>query len=42
MDYRYIQADREETIETAKRFVVDTIWKIANIELARGITFPET
>ena len=42
MDYRYIQADREETIETAKRFVVDTIWKIANIELVRGITFPET
>lgn len=42
MDYEYIKVDRAVAIEAAKRLVVDSIWKIANIELVRGVTFPQT
>ena len=40
--YDYIKVDREVAIEASKRLVVDSIWKIANIELTRGVTFPQT
>ncbi|KXT75174.1 hypothetical protein STRDD10_00410 [Streptococcus sp. DD10] len=40
--FDYIKVDREVAIEAAKRLVVDSIWKSANIELVKGITFPET
>ncbi|GAB2022858.1 hypothetical protein RyT2_19320 [Pseudolactococcus yaeyamensis] len=42
MNYEYIEVDREVAVESAKRLVVDSIWKIANIELVRGVTFPQT
>ncbi|MFZ2846721.1 hypothetical protein RR45_GL001491 [Lactococcus chungangensis CAU 28 = DSM 22330] len=42
MTYDYIKVDREVAIEASKRLVVDSIWKIANIELTRGVTFPQT
>ncbi len=40
--YDYIKVDREVAIEASKRLVVDSIWKIANIELTRGVTLPQT
>jgi hypothetical protein len=42
MDYLYRPVARSVAIETAKRLVVDAIWKIANIELPKGVTFPQT
>lgn len=42
MHFEYIKIDREKAIDAAKRLVVDSIWKSANIELVKGITFPET
>lgn len=42
MNFEYIQTTRQTAIESAKRLVVDSIWKSANIELVKGITFPET
>lgn len=42
MDYEYRLVDRKTAIYGAKRLAVDSIWKMANIELATGITFPET
>jgi hypothetical protein len=40
--FEYNETDRETAIYTAKRLVIDSIWKIANIEIRKGITFPET
>jgi prophage maintenance system killer protein len=40
--YEYMQVSRDVAIDTAKRLLVDSIWKEANIELIGGITFPET
>jgi prophage maintenance system killer protein len=37
-----IEVPRDVAIESSKRLVVDSIWKIANIELTRGVTFPQT
>lgn len=36
-----LQPDRDKSIELAKRLLVDSIWKTANIEVD-GITFPDT
>lgn len=40
--FEYLPVDRAVAIESAKRLVIDSIWKSANIELVKGITFPET
>ncbi|GAB2023681.1 Fic family protein [Pseudolactococcus yaeyamensis] len=42
MVLKYESVSREQAIFAAKRLLVDTIWKIANIEIHKGITFPET
>lgn len=42
MKYNYHHIERKLALDAAKRLVVDSIWKIANIELASGISFPET
>ena len=42
MNFEYIKTDRKTAVAAAKRLVVDSIWKSANIELVKGITFPET
>lgn len=40
--YKYTRIARQEAVDIAKRLLVDSIWKEANIELVGGITFPET
>ena len=40
-DRRGLEPDRARSIELAKRLLVDSIWKTANIEVD-GITFPDT
>ncbi|SJZ45598.1 Fic/DOC family protein [Pilibacter termitis] len=40
--FAYEKVDRELAVFSAKRLLVDTIWKNANIEISSGITFPET
>ena len=42
MNFEYIKTDRKTAVAAAKRLVIDSIWKRANIELVKGITFPET
>ncbi|MDR0200263.1 MAG: Fic family protein [Streptococcaceae bacterium] len=42
MAYEFVPVNRETSIFSAKRLLVDTIWKQANIEIQKGITFPET
>lgn len=42
MNFEYIKTDRKTAVAAAKRLVIDSIWKSANIELVKGITFPET
>lgn len=41
VDRRGLEPDRARSIELAKRLLVDSIWKTANIEVD-GITFPDT
>jgi len=40
--FAYEVGSRQHTIESAKRYAVEAIWKAANIELPCAITFPET
>jgi len=40
--FEYYKADSESAIFAAKRLLIDSIWKQANIELPGAITFPET
>ncbi|MDR0298890.1 MAG: Fic family protein [Streptococcaceae bacterium] len=42
MTYIYQMISRAEALEKAKRLEIDNIWKLANVEIPRGVTFPET
>ena len=41
MTLKYENVSREQAIFATKRLLVDTIWKMANIEIHKGITFSE-
>lgn len=41
-NFEYESIDRSLAIESAKRLIIDSIWKNSYIELPRAITFPET
>ena len=42
MNFDYQKLNREDTLRSAKKLLDDTIWKHANIEIRKGVTFPET